>query len=161
MKKSTKKILILTGVSALFGLGAWIYIKQKTARKVLKKIGVKLRGIDSVKFDFSNFKFRLKMSLRNNTGYDFGLLVGGLTVKEIRVLEGRTGRILSRGVVNATHITFPAHELYDLPPIDVSVGVAEAGAFFLQNKNHLNKITDQLNYEIDIHAFGFDYTIKQ
>lgn len=159
--KKINKILWFSSLTLIAGIGGWLYAKKKVAEDILDKIKLDIADVDKINFDFKSFSFRVFLSLKNNTIYDFGVLDGYLEVKEVRCYDKARGNLLARSKINAKNIIFPANGEYVLPPMLVSVGVVEAGVFLLENKKNLNKIDKQLGYEIDIRAFGYEYTITQ
>ncbi len=153
-----KAKIIAFGILAIVGGTVGYFIaKKEVAEKVLDKIAVKFRGIEHVRSDFQNISFQLKLALKNNTGYDFGVLVGGFTIKNVRIYD-RAHRLLANADVNATNVVFPANGVYELPPAQLQIGIVNAGNFLAKTKS-FEEIAERFVYEIDVEAFGYEHTI--
>ncbi len=157
---SKSKIIVFGILAALGGVVGYFYSKQEVARKVLDEIKVKFKSIDKIKYDAEKMllSFRLKIALKNTTGYDFGLLVGGFTIKKVRIYDQHY-RLLADANVNAKDVVFPANGEYTLPPSRLEMGVKNAGTFLMNATGDITELYKQLIYEVDVKAFGINHTI--
>ncbi len=155
--KIPKEISVFGVLAVLGGIVGYFYAKQEAARAVLENIKLKIKKIDGIKYDFRTLSFRVKLGLKNPTGYDFSSL-DNLTVKRLRIYDQHRN-LLANANINASNIVFPPNGEYVLPPTRLVVEMGLLGNLVLENTGNLSNLPDQLIYEVDVEIFGYEDTI--
>lgn len=154
------KVLMIGGVV----LGSFLFLgyrKYSQAKEVLNHLEFKIKKISNVKIGLSHFKFDLVFSLINPTNINFGATATSfIAIKEIRVYS-QTHQLLGKAESNIYKIDLPANSVMDLPQIRFNLTTMKAFEEFLKHSTaYMNQDFSNLNYEIDVEAFGNIITLN-
>lgn len=154
------KILGITAVASLTGLGTYFYFYKKKIDKVMDNLVFTFVGIENFSINLINLNADIYIQLHNPT--DENLILdskGYIVIKELRVYEKNKNNLIAVNSINLTEIELMAKGVFNLPKTTISInlldGLISASSVFLTKTD----LMDKLRFEVDVDFLNTKQTI--
>lgn len=155
MKTITKRILVFSGL-AIAGIAVFGQKKFKEAEKVLEHLQLGIKSISNISLSWEQVKFDIEITLTNPTNINFGVTTTSkIYLKKIRI-KTPDGKVIASGLTKIYEVNLPAKSTFVLPLVSIEAPLESVITQLLKEDG-----TKNLKVELDIDAFGRNFTIKQ
>ncbi|WP_299134558.1 hypothetical protein [uncultured Tenacibaculum sp.] len=160
-----KRSFIYLGVGvALVSLTAFVYRKKNQIERVVDTLQFKIKSIRNFDVSLQDLSLDLDIVAVNPTKEHLYVNTGFIKASVLRVYEKKTGKLLAFSNLKTSTINIPSGGFFQLPPAHIKIPLLTGGQMmlthFLGNKEAVKDFTKQLNFELDLKAFGTTKTIK-
>lgn len=161
--KLSSFLFIGSGLGVI-SLAMYYKVKKNEFEKVFEKLEFNIKKVSNFNISLKHIALSLDVQALNPTATSLYINTGFIKAKVLRVYHKKNRKLLAFSNLNTTKIELPMGSTYTFPPVHIKIPLLTGGELLLSqliDKDSIQEeLIDQLDFEIELNAFGSSRVIK-